>query len=108
MQNYCLYIKWDYHYDKESTWIDDYSGELRVELEADTAFNLPHMFPEKGEILAVEKKGEDIVASIKIDGHVLTISSSQPPIKEHISDDYCVAGDCVSQDLYMLISIVKK
>ena len=32
MDNYLLAMKWDYEYDKESTWFDEDSGEKQYEL----------------------------------------------------------------------------
>lgn len=104
MKKHCLLIKWDYKYDKESTWFDEDSGEDRYELVPST-HDLPKMMRKRFDILRVEETEGKITAELIIDGVPVTLSEGDEPYKKHVSYDYSVCGDCVSTDLYMNISI---
>ena len=41
MEKHLLVMKWDYEYDKESTWFDEDSGEERYELTEGAEYPLP-------------------------------------------------------------------
>lgn len=103
-QNY-LIMKWDYTYDKESTWFDKDSGEKQYELKEGAAYPLPHISDKNLEILSVSTEGDIIKAEIYIDHRTYTVSSSDEPTVAYANDDYMVAGDSVSQTLCMKLKI---
>ena len=41
MDKHLLVMKWDYKYDKESTWFDEDSGENQYELIEGASYKLP-------------------------------------------------------------------
>ena len=43
MKEHYLVMKWDYKYDKESTWFDEDSGEEQYELKEGASYTLPHI-----------------------------------------------------------------
>ena len=43
VKEHYLVMKWDYKYDKESTWFDEDSGEEQYELKEGASYTLPHI-----------------------------------------------------------------
>ena len=48
-----LVMKWDYKYDKESTWFDEDHGENEYELIEGASYKLPHISDKSLEICSV-------------------------------------------------------
>ena len=50
MDKRLLIMKWDYKYDKESTWFDEDHGENEYELIEGASYKLPHISDKSLEI----------------------------------------------------------
>jgi len=105
MDNYLLIVKWDYKYDKESTWFDEDSGENQYDLIEGASYKLPHISDKSLEIRSVTAEGERIKAEIYVDHKTYTVYSGGEPVVGYAHDDYMVAGDSVSQTLRMELTI---
>ena len=105
LKRYLLVMKWDYKYDKESTWFDEDSGEEQFGLIEGASYTLPHMKDKSLEIRSVTEEGDLIKAEIYVDHETYTICSSGEPIIGYAHDDYMVAGDSVSKTLCMKFTI---
>ena len=53
MDKHLLVMKWDYKYDKESTWFDEDSGENQYELIEGASYKFPHISDKSLEIRSV-------------------------------------------------------
>jgi hypothetical protein len=98
-------MKWDYKYDKESTWFDKDSGENQYELIEDASYKLPHISNKSLEIRSVAIEGALVKAEIYVDHATYTVCNSGEPTVAYAHDDYMVAGDSVSQTLRMELTI---
>ncbi|MBE6637359.1 MAG: hypothetical protein E7618_06095 [Ruminococcaceae bacterium] len=105
MDKRLLVMKWDYKYDKESTWFDEDSGEERYELIEGASYTLPHISKKSLEIRSVKTEGDLIHAEIYVDHHTYTVRENGEPVVGYAYYDYSVAGDSVSQTLCMDFSI---
>ena len=104
MDTYLLFMKWDYKYDKESTWFDEESGEDQYELIEGASYTLPHIKEKSIEIRSVKTEGDLIQAEIYVDCKTYTLVSGET-IKAFADYNYTVAGDSVSQSLFMTFTI---
>ena len=57
MDKHLLVMKWDYKYDKESTWFDEDSGENQYDLVEGASYKLPHISDKCLEIRSVTAEG---------------------------------------------------
>jgi len=57
VKEHYLVMKWDYKYDKESTWFDEDSGEEQYELKEGASYTLPHIKEKSLEIRSVKTAG---------------------------------------------------
>ncbi len=105
MDKHLLIMRWDYKYDKESTWFDYADGENRYELSEGATYPLPHISDKSIEILSVTRDGDLITAEIYVDHSTYTVSNGGEPVVAYAHDDYMVAGDSVSQALCMRLTI---
>jgi len=108
MDEYCLIMKWDYEYDKESTWYDEDSGEERYELAEGARYPLPHEDSIKVVIESVAKDGDTVKAEVYVDHHTVTVVSGGEPVVTHASNSYSVAGDSVHESWSLVFSIEQK
>ena len=67
MKERYLIMKWDYKYDKESTWFDEDSGENEYELTEGASYKLPHISDKTIEIRSVAVEGGLVKAEIYVD-----------------------------------------
>ncbi|MBR3681598.1 MAG: hypothetical protein IKL79_06300 [Clostridia bacterium] len=104
MDRHLLIMKWDYKYDKESTWFDEDSGENQFDLIEGASYKLPHISCKSLEIRSVTTEGELIKAEIYVDYRTYTVYKGGEVVA-FAHDDYTVAGDSVSQTLRMELSI---
>ena len=104
MSTHFLVMKWDYTYDKESTWFDEESGESRYELIAGASYALPHI-RKTLEITSVTIDGERITAELCADHQTHVVRNNGEAVVGRADDDYMVAGDSVSQTLCMTFTI---
>ena len=102
---FCLIMKWDYKYDKESTWFDEDHGENEYELIEGASYKLPHISDKSLEIRSVMAEGDVVKAEIYVDHATYTVCNSGEPTVAYAHDDYMVAGDSVSQTLRMELMI---
>ena len=102
---FCLIMKWDYKYDKESTWFDEDHGENEYELIEDASYKLPHISNKSLEIRSVAIEGALVKAEIYVDHETYTVCNSGECVVAFAYDDYMVAGDSVSQTLRMELTI---
>ena len=102
---FCLIMKWDYKYDKESTWFDEDSGENQYELIQGASYKLPYISNKSLEIRSVTAEGDLIKAEIYVDHKTYIVCNSSEPVVSYAHDDYMVAGDSVSQTLCMRFTI---
>ena len=100
-----LAMKWDYKYDKESTWFDEDSGEEQYELREGASYTLPHISEESLEIRSVKTEGDLVQAKIYVDHNTYTVCENGEPVVGYAYDDYMVAGDFVSRSLCMKFTI---
>ena len=102
---FCLIMKWDYKYDKESTWFDEDSGENEYELIEGASYKLPHISDKSLEICSVTAEGDLVKAEIHVDHETYTIGNNGERVVAYAHDDYMVAGDSVSQTLRIDLTI---
>lgn len=105
MDKRLLVMKWDYKYDKESTWFDEDSGENEYELIEGASYKLPHMSDKSLEIRSVTVEGNLINAEIYVDHETYTVCDNGEPVVSYAHDDYMVSGDSVSKTLRMELTI---
>lgn len=108
MDNYLLIMKWDYEYDKESTWFDEDSGEKRYELTEGAEYPLPHEDSIKVVIESVIKDVDTVKAEVYVDHHTVTVVSGAEPVTVHASNSYSVAGDSVDESWCLSFTIEKE
>ena len=104
MDNHVLVMKWDYKYDKESTWFDEDHGENEYELIEGASYKLPHISDKSIEIRSVTAEGDLVKAKIYVD-QTYTVCNNGESVVAFAYDDYMVAGDFVSQTLRMDLTI---
>ena len=104
MDNHLLVMKWDYKYDKESTWFDEDHGENEYELIEGASYKLPHISDKSIEIRSVTAEGDLVKAKIYVD-QTYTVCNNGESVVAYAHDDYMVAGDSVSQTLRMELTI---
>ena len=105
MDNHVLVMKWDYKYDKESTWFDEDHGENEYELIEGASHKLPHISDKSIEIRSVTDEGDLVKAEIYVDHATYIICDNGESVVAFAHDDYTVAGDSVSQTLRMELTI---
>ena len=105
MDKHLLVMKWDYKYDKESTWFDEDSGENQYELTEGASYKLPHISDKTIEIRSVAVEGGLVKAEIYVDHETYTVCNNGEIVVAFAYDDYMVAGDSVSQTLRMELAI---
>ena len=105
MDKHLLVMKWDYKYDKESTWFDEDSGENQYELLQGASYKLPHISDKSLEIRSLVAEGDLIKAEIYVDHETYTIGNNGESVVAFAYDDYMVVGDSVSQTLRMELTI---
>ena len=105
VKEHYLVMKWDYKYDKESTWFDEDSGEEQYELKEGASYTLPHIKEKSLEIRSVKTEGDLIHVEIYVDHNTYTVCENGAPVVGHADYDYSVAGDSVSQSLCMKFTI---
>lgn len=105
MKERYLIVKWNYDYNKESTWYDEDSGEEQYELKEGAVYKLPHIREKRLEILSVTEDGDLVKAEIYVDYKTYTVSGDGEPVVGYAHHDYSVAGDSVSQTLCMEFTI---
>ena len=105
MDKRLLIMTWEYDYNKESTWYDEDSGENRYDLIEGVVYALPHISKKSLEIRSVTEEGDAVKAEIYVDCATYTVCNSGEPTVCYAHDDYMVAGDSVSQTLYMELAI---
>lgn len=105
MGKHLLVMKWDYEYDKESTWFDEDHGQERYELTEGAAYPLPHLRGKRLEVRSIETDADLLKAEIYADHRTYTVCNHGEPVVGYAHDDYSVAGDSVSQTLRMELSI---
>ena len=98
-------MKWDYKYDKESTWFDEDHGENEYELIEGASYKLPHISDKSLEIRSVISEGDLVKAEIYVDHNTYTVCENGEPVVGYAYYDYMVAGDSVSQTLRMELTI---
>ena len=108
MNKYYLIMKWDYKYDKESTWFDEDSGKNEYELSEGASYKLPHISDKSLEIRSVKAEGDLIKAEIYVDHETYTVCNNGENVVAFAHDDYMVAGDSVSQTLCMKFAVTQK
>ena len=104
MDKHLLVMKWDYKYDKESTWFDEDSGENEYDLVEGASYKLPHISDKSLEIRSVTAEGDLVKAKIYVD-QTYTVCNNGESVVAYAHDDYMVAGDSVSQTLRMELMI---
>ena len=104
MATHLLFMKWDYKYDKESTWFDEDSGENQYDLVEGASYKLPHISDKSLEIRSLAE-GDHIKAEIYVDHETYTVCNNGESVVAFAYDDYMVAGDSVSQTLRMELTI---
>ena len=105
MKEHNLVMKWDYKYDKESTWFDEDHGENEYELIEGASYKLPHISDKSLEICSVVAEGDTVKAEIYVDHETYTVCNNGESVVAYAHDDYMVAGDSVSQTLRMELTI---
>ena len=105
MDKHLLVMKWDYKYDKESTWFDEDSGENEYELIEGASYKLPHISDKKLEIRSVAAEGDFVKSEIYVDHETHTVSNSGESVVAFAYDDYMVSGDSVSQTRRMELTV---
>ena len=105
MATHLLFMKWDYKYDKESTWLDEDSGENQYELIEGASYKLPYISDKTIEIRSLAVEGDLVKAEIYVDHETYTVCNNGESVVAFAYDDYTVAGDSVSQTLRMELTI---
>ena len=105
MDKHLLVMKWDYKYDKESTWFDEDHGENEYELIEGASYKLPNISDKIFEIRSVTAEGDLIKAELYVDHETYTVCNNGESVVAYAHDDYMVAGDSVSQTLRMELMI---
>ena len=105
MNKYYLIMKWDYKYDKESTWFDEDHGENQYDLVEGASYKLPHISDKSLEIRSLVADGDTVKAEIYVDHETYTVCNNGESVVAFAYDDYMVAGDSVSQTLRMELTI---
>ena len=105
LKRYLLVMKWDYKYDKESTWFDEDSGEERYKLVEGAEYPLPEKDKIKVEIRSVTQEGDTVKAEVYVDHHTVTVVSGGEPVDAHASNSYSVAGDSVHESWSLKFTI---
>jgi len=105
MDHHLLIMKWDYKYDKESTWFDEDSGENQYELVEGASYKLPHISGKSLEICSVTAEGDLVKAEIYVGYETHIVCNNGESVVAYAHDDYMVAGDSVSQTLRMELTI---
>ena len=107
MDKYVLVMQWDYEYNKESSWYDESSGEVRYILVEGAEYPLPEKDKIKVEIRSVTQEGDTVKAEVYVDHHTVTVVSGQEPVIAHASNSYSVAGDSVHESWCLKFTIEK-
>ena len=105
MDENLLVTKWEYKYDKESTWFDEDSGENQYDLTEGASHKLPHISDKSFEICSVTAESDLIKAEIYVDHERYTVCNNGESVIAYAHDDYMVAGDAVCQTLRMELTI---
>ena len=105
MNDRYLVMKWDYEYDKESTWLDEDSGEEQYQLREGAEYPLPKEDKIKVEIRSVTQEGDTVKAEVYVDHHTVTVVSGQEPVIAHATNSYSVAGDSVHESWCLKFTI---
>ena len=105
MNDRYLVMKWDYKYDKESTWFDEDSSEEQYQLREGAEYPLPKEDKIKVEIRSVTQEGDTVKAEVYVDHHTVTVVSGQEPVVAHASNSYSVAGDSVHESWCLKFTI---
>ena len=105
MDKHILVMKWDYDYNKESTWFDEDHGEEQYELTEGATHPLPHIRTKSLEICSITVEGDFVKAEICVDHKTYTVCNDGEPVMGYAHDDYMVAGDSVSQTLYLKFTV---
>ena len=105
MNKHLFVMKWDYKYDKESTWLDEDSGENQYELIEGASYKLPYISDKNMEIRSLVAEGDLVKAEIYVDHETYTIGNNGESVVAYAHDDYMVAGDSVSQTLRIELTI---
>ena len=92
MDKHLLVMKWDYKYDKESTWFDEDSGENQYDLVESASYKLPHISDKSLEIRSVTADGDLVKAEIYVDHETYTVCNNGESVVAYAHDDYMVAG----------------
>lgn len=105
MNDRYLAMKWDYKYDKESTWFDEDSGEEQYQLREGAEYPLPIEDKIKVEIRSVTQESDTVKAEVYVDHHTVIVVSGQEPVIAHASNSYSVAGDSVHESWCLKFTI---
>ena len=105
MATHLLFMKWDYKYDKESTWFDEDSGENQYDLVEGASYKLPHISDKSLEIRSLVAGSDTVKVEIYVDHETYTVCNSGECVVAFAHDDYMVAGDSVSKTLRMELTI---
>ena len=108
MNDRYLAMKWDYKYDKESTWFDEDSSEEQYQLREGAEYPLPKEDKIKVEIRSVTQEGDTVKAEVYVDHHTVTVVSGGDPVIAHASNSYSVAGDSVHESWCLKFTIEKE
>lgn len=103
-KNYLL-MKWDYEYNKESTWYDEDSGEEQYELVEGAKYLLPHLREKYIEIRSISLSDSHLKVEIYVDYKTYILYNDGNSVMAYANYDYSVAGDSVSQTLSMNLKI---
>ena len=103
--SFCLIMKWDYEYNKESAWFDNDSGECQYELVEGASYRLPEISKKSLEIHSVIYEGDLIKAEIYVDHKTYTVRNNGESVVAYAHDDYMAGGDSVSQTLRMELTV---
>ena len=106
MVKYILVMRWDYEYDKESTWYNEDSGEQQYELIEGAQYPLPHEEKIKVEIRSITREGDTVTAEVYVDHHTVMVVSGGEPVVVHASNSYAVCGDSVHESWRLRFSLL--
>jgi hypothetical protein len=104
MEKHVLVMAWKYSYCKEGVWDDDEEGVKEFELTEGAPYTLPQFYRKKLEIRSVKAEDGRITAEIYADSHTYRVKEGEFT-EGHAHNSYSVAGDSVSETLYMKLSI---
>lgn len=104
MSKQYLVMKWDYEYDKESTWYDEASGVEYFELIEGACYPLPKENSKKIEIKSIQNEDDLIKVEVYVDYHTVMVISGQETIA-HASNSYSVCGDSVHESWCLTLYI---